>query len=297
MTLIFLIIGSVIIIPAIIGGITLLLFRNNHHHIKKTQNTPALLFHSVTDKSFIDQSHITTDKLTDFLSYLQNQNYKTLTAYESTLLSEEQIDSSTSYVALIFDDGFENFYTKAFPILEQNTMKASIFIVVNCIDLYSSWDVYKPNKQLSKGQIRLISDAGHEIGSHTLTHPDLVLLPDKEIKHELSESKKRLEDITGKPVTSLSFPFGSWNMRVWNLAREYGYDAAVAYRDHAKIIHPIIPVTGVYAFDTVEDILEKIEKRHPFSPVHAVSAVMPHFAKGTPVWKFRKMYNIFNSFR
>jgi peptidoglycan/xylan/chitin deacetylase (PgdA/CDA1 family) len=130
-----------------------------------------------------------------------------------------------------------------------------------------------------------------------MTHADLRMLYDKELYHELSESKKLLEDITGIPVRTISFPFGSLNKRVWEHAKKCGYEAAVAYRNHKQAKLPIFPITGVYKFDTVEDIIEKIEQRQTFSNARARSAVMPHFAKGTAVWKFRKTYSVFNVFR
>lgn len=287
------------VVPLITG--TLLLFMNSTKSKKpihsNSSRTAVLLFHSVSDKSLTEQSHVTTNTFKRLLSYIHKQKYRTLTAYETALFPDNKIDTSASYISLIFDDGFENFYTNAIPLLEQFNIRASVFIVAGSIDSYSSWDIYKPQKQLSKEHIRSISKDGHEIGSHTLSHPDLVLLSDKEITHELSESKKILEDITGTPVKSLSFPFGSWSMRVWNIAKECGYEAAVAYRKHNRATPPIIPATGVYAFDSAEDIIEKIEKKQAASNAIQRSLIMPHFAKGTPVWKFRKTYNIFNYFR
>ena len=299
MTLIIKLIIWLFILPLILGTLIILIHSVKRNISNHSNNNlfPALLFHSVSDKSPIDQSHITPNKFKQFLSYLIKHNYKTLTAYEMAVLSNDKIDPSESYVSLIFDDGFENFYTNVMPLLEQFNFKVSVFPVASSIGSHTSWDIYKPKKHLSKEQIQKISDAGHEIGSHTLSHPDLVLLSEKEIVHELSESKKILEDIIGKNVTSLSFPFGSWNMRVWNIAKKCGYNAAVAYGKHAKATLPIIPVTGIYAFDSLEDIIEKLERKHAPSNTQIRSLIMPHFAKGTPVWKFRKNYNIFNFFR
>lgn len=287
------------ILPLLTGTVVVFLYALKRINTVPSSNNqpPALLFHSVSDKSPIDQSHITPYKFKQFLSYLNKHNYKTLTAYEMAVLSNDKIDPSESYVSLIFDDGFENFHTNVIPLLEQFNFKAAVFPVATSIGSHTSWDIYKPKKHLSKEQIQKISDAGHEIGSHTLSHPDLVLLSENEIIHELSESKKILEDIIGKPVTSLSFPFGSWNMRVWNSAKKCGYTAAVAYGKHAKATLPVIPVTGIYAFDSLEDIIEKLERKHALSNTQIRSLIMPHFAKGTPVWKFRKNYNIFNFVR
>ncbi len=298
MTLFFYILIGICILPLLIGVIALVTLsrgRSSPGGRIRTCPIPVLLFHSVTEASSVEQSTITKVTLEQLLSYLHTNGYTTRTVYDTAQHPEESGDSPQ--VALIFDDGFENFYTLALPLFAHHACKASIFPVVNSLDTYSSWDTYAPQKQLSKEQVRLIAEAGHEIGSHTLTHPDLVLLSEKDLLHELSESKKILEDITGKAITSLSFPFGSWNKRVWQCAQECGYKAAVAYRKHRAAIPPILPATGVYAFDTCKDIIEKIEKKHTFSNTSTRSAIMPHFAKGTPMWKFRGSYDIVNFFR
>ncbi|MGD9201554.1 MAG: polysaccharide deacetylase family protein, partial [Chitinispirillia bacterium] len=190
-----------------------------------------------------------------------------------------------------------NFYTTVFPLLEKYRIKASVFPVVNCINDYYLWDIYKPKKHLSQIQIQEISDAGHEIGSHTLSHPDLTFLSDKDIIHELLESKKNLEDLTGKPVLTISFPFGSWNSRIWSIASDLGYEVGIVYRNRIYNSSSFISPTGIYAFDSINDIVEKIERANLLSPVHSRDIIMPHFARGTSVWKYRKSYNILNYFK
>lgn len=299
MAILFYLILFIIVLPLLSGIIAMLL------HAKKKRSTatdnvqivPSLLFHSVTKKSTFDQSHVTTEKFKKVISYLNNNNYTTLTAYETAHSNRVGKDENNKTVSLIFDDGFEDFFTNAFPILQEYNLNGSVFPVVDSIGDKLLWDVYAPKKCLSKKQITTIADAGHEIGSHTLSHADLRMLSDKDLDNELSISKKILEDITGKPVRTISFPFGSWNNRVWEWAQKCGYQAAVAYRNHAQAFRPIIPITGVYNFDSVSDIIEKIEERKIYSNTRARSAAMPHFAKGTPMWKFRRIYSVFNAFR
>jgi peptidoglycan/xylan/chitin deacetylase (PgdA/CDA1 family) len=175
-------------------------------------------------------------------------------------------------------------------------MRATVFPIVGCTQVTVAWDVYAPKKHLSKEQLKIISNAGHEIGSHTMTHPDCVLLSAEKLRDELIDSKKILEDIIQKPVQSISFPSGSWNARVWDCARECGYITGVVYRKHSRTLDSMIPAIGVYAFDSVEDIIEKVGKKKQYSHACARSIIMPHFAKGTSVWKYRSEYRILNIF-
>jgi peptidoglycan/xylan/chitin deacetylase (PgdA/CDA1 family) len=50
-----------------------------------------------------------------------------------------------------------------------------------------------------------------EIGAHTLTHPVLSSLPPDQQEHEIAGSKRRLEDLTGRSVTSFAYPYGKKN--------------------------------------------------------------------------------------
>lgn len=93
-------------------------------------------------------------------------------------------------------------------------------------------------------------------------------------------------------MTSLSFPFGQWNKRIWEKAKSIGYTSATAYAKRIKSEPGVLPLWGVYSFDSVEDVLDRVEGPAPFSHATARGFLMPHFAKGTPIWKFRKNYAV-----
>lgn len=296
MNIVYIIALYCIFIPLSTGSIVLFL---SYIKRKKNKNTSplssSLLFHSIADKRQNDQSHISKKTFAMLIANIKKKEYTTITG--SDLLSpRKSVNQSEKKIALVFDDGFENVFTNAFPLMQEYSIKSNVFPIVDSIGKFSSWDIYKSQKHMSKEHVRKISDAGHEIGSHSLTHQDLVLISHKEAEYELSESKKILEDITGREIVSISFPWGSWNKRTWDLALQCGYKIAFAYRGHSQATFPVIPVTGVYSFDSVSDIIEKIEMRHSFSNTIARSLIMPHFARGTALWKFKKNYNIMHLF-
>lgn len=83
---------------------------------------------------------------------------------------------------------------------------------------------------MSWDQIRELSDAGHEIGSHTLSHP---LLPDCEtskIATEIVESRSRLRTLVGTEIASFCYPNGSYDDRCIEQARVAGYECSVTTR-------------------------------------------------------------------
>jgi peptidoglycan/xylan/chitin deacetylase (PgdA/CDA1 family) len=177
----------------------------------------GLLFHVITSRQLAHFSHFSPEKFTRFIETLVRQKTGTATVKEALTTAK-----ASRTVVITFDDGFESFHTQAFPILQTFCIKATIFPIAAFVGHSSKWDALPLQQHLTKAQIREISDCGHEIGSHSMTHADLTMLPMEDLKRELRDSKMILEDITGKPVTSISFPFGSWNKRVWETAQFLG---------------------------------------------------------------------------
>jgi len=193
---------------------------------------------------------------------------------------------------MTFDDGFESFYALALPILERYKFAITIFPVAGYLGKRSTWDTLPPQVHLTKEHVREIAACGHEIGSHTMTHANLTLLSDADLADELVHSKLLLEDVTGKPVTSISFPFGQWNKRVWSAAQKAGYSSATSYAYRAISEPGIVPLWGIYSFDSVQEVIERSVLSRRFSNAVARGCIMPHFAKGTPLWKFRSNYAV-----
>jgi peptidoglycan/xylan/chitin deacetylase (PgdA/CDA1 family) len=115
-----------------------------------------------------------------------------------------------------FDDGHVSNHALALPILRDLGLKATFFITVGRIGDGTTMDW---------PQIRALRDAGMEIGSHTMTHRPPSTLNDDEMRYELSESRRVLEDGLGVPVHSISSPTGFFNVRMSAIAQEVGYRA------------------------------------------------------------------------
>ena len=80
---------------------------------------------------------------------------------------------------------------------------------------------------MDEAQIRKLSQAGNEIGSHTVTHPDLANLSGTKVKTELEKSKSDLENLTGQKVISLCYPSGKFSSAVEKSLENAGYKIAV----------------------------------------------------------------------
>ena len=128
------------------------------------------------------------------------------------------------FVAITFDDGNEDFYTNAWPLLQKYQVKSSIYIMSGV----------RGDNYLSQEQIKELSETDLvEVGSHTVWHPYLTKITSQEIESELSKSKTDLEILIGKDVTILCYPFGLYNDEVKEIAKSVGYVAGLTFDQDA----------------------------------------------------------------
>ena len=97
---------------------------------------------------------------------------------------------------------------------------------------------------LSWGEVREMSDLGIAFGAHTVSHPILTNLPLEQAKHEITQSKKDIEEKLGQPVTAFAYPNGGprdFNSHIASLVKESGFLCAVT-----AIPHWITPKANIY---------------------------------------------------
>jgi len=107
-------------------------------------------------------------------------------------------------VTLTFDDGFEENVDTALPVLANHGFLATYCFATQFLE----------GQPDNIAKARRIAQAGHEICSHTVTHPFLTRLSDSDLTYELSHSKDVLESIMGQTVTSFASPYGDYNEHV-----------------------------------------------------------------------------------
>lgn len=120
-------------------------------------------------------------------------------------------------------------YLKKVPDAERLATLARWRDEMGVADVVSSSGLHRP---MDWSHVKVLSDAGIEIGSHTVTHPVLSRISDADqLRWELKASKEAIEAHTGQPVLSLAYPTGgqSFNDQVIALAKEAGYRFAFTY--------------------------------------------------------------------
>lgn len=166
------------------------------------------------------------------------------------LTPEQFFEESTPGVLLTFDDGLNNNFEVALPILEQFEAPGLFFVTTQHVDEPANWlDYYRElaidewgslaNVPAALGQHfyngvsagRLRDVAAHPlvtIGGHTASHPFLTKCSDRELAFELAESRRRLQQITGRPIATFAYPTNDYDRRVALAVRAAGYKAAFA---------------------------------------------------------------------
>ena len=141
----------------------------------------------------------------------------------------EAVGAGKCGFCVTFDDGFRNVFERALPILQMRGLRAMQFIVAGLIGGEDAWDRAigePPQALMDEGMIREWLAAGHEIGSHTLTHPHLPALPREQARAEIVDSKRRLEDRFGVPIKHFCYPYGDQDEFVRETVAEAGYLSA-----------------------------------------------------------------------
>ncbi len=177
---------------------------------------PILLYHGISecreDGIFDPFYAMPAALLRAQINWLRSNGY--LTVPLDSLLSASP-PPEYSFIITV-DDGLRSMYTHIFPVLKDAGYQAIIFPVTARIGK-SGWVNWRELDEMHRG--------GMELGSHSVTHANLAGLSRKQLKSELEDSKKLLEDRLGVRVRYLSLPGGYGSSLVRLLAQEVGYEA------------------------------------------------------------------------
>ncbi|MEW6681746.1 MAG: polysaccharide deacetylase family protein [Nitrospirota bacterium] len=144
------------------------------------------------------------------MSWLRDHGYQIISLGQAVgLLSGRSADRvgarDSKYAVITFDDGFEDVYTDAFPILARYESTATLFLPTAFISDTNT--TVMDRRFLSWSQVRDLIKAGITVGSHTVTHKYLAELSRSQGEDEIRRSKETIEDRTGAPVDTFSVPY------------------------------------------------------------------------------------------
>lgn len=193
---------------------------------------PILLYHRVVKSTIKDSVvgiYVTEEKFDEQLAHLQKSKFRTITFFDvhNALKGDKALSSKN--IILTFDDGYEDNYSSAFPLLKKYNFTAVIFLVTGHES--NTWDVSKNEpdaKLLSKQQVLEMYDYGIEFGAHTLNHANLTEIPENLVLKEIYNSKIYLAKELKIPVISFAYPYGECNKVTKEAVKSFGFEFGVA---------------------------------------------------------------------
>ncbi|MFH1258638.1 MAG: polysaccharide deacetylase family protein [Elusimicrobiota bacterium] len=199
---------------------------------------PLLMYHKigpVPKNSRLKKLWVTPEQFERQLGYLSSAGYRPV----SFNLLEKHLQGRANLplkpVIVTIDDGYENNYTYALPLLQKFGFQATIFLVTETIGQTNLWHDPQSEERLPMlnwEQIREMKLKGIEFGSHTLTHPNLEKCDREKIINEITQSKKILEENLKQKVNVFSYPYGggAFSPEIQQIVQEAGYTFACAIR-------------------------------------------------------------------
>lgn len=191
-----------------------------------------LLYHQVADISPERDPlrlSVTPDLFDQQMRFLFRHGYvcMPLVTAVKTQLQGGELPAGT--FAITFDDGYQDNYEQAFPILNKYGFTATIFLVPDRVGKLTKWWGVDENQGfplMSWETIRRVAEDGIDFGSHTRTHALLDELDDEQVADELRTSKEIIEGQIGKPVELFAFPYEKSSPRLQREVERQGYLAA-----------------------------------------------------------------------
>ena len=201
---------------------------------KKKYEVPVVMYHRVINKSEnegIHGTYIYENIFREHMKYLKDNNFSVITFEDLNNIGwRNRFDKNKKYIIITFDDGYVDNYELAFPILKEFNFKATIFLMGE--STYNEWDVKADGEKsfplMSVEMIKEMQDYGIEFGAHTFNHPKLNKLSNDEIKHQIVDVKKPLEEKIGREIITFAYPYGILNDYAKKMVEEAGYTFGVA---------------------------------------------------------------------
>jgi len=202
--------------------------------IRRPQYQNRILYYHSVHPSAVD-SH-KPDLFRKQLLWLKDNGYRSVLIRDvPSLIMKDHNKNARPWVAITFDDGYQDNVQYALPIIAELGFVATFFVVAGMVQsgtAAESSEGYRlcPSRLMMNVQdLQTLVNEGMEVGSHTMTHQMMtrVLARSPEsAEYELAESKKILEDVVGNQVSSFSYPNGqrgAFSSETGALIKAHGY--------------------------------------------------------------------------
>jgi peptidoglycan/xylan/chitin deacetylase (PgdA/CDA1 family)/SAM-dependent methyltransferase len=202
--------------------------------VRNTYGLPILVYHRVALTGAPDMApfRVTPEAFAEQLRYLREAGFYSVTLedWQAAMAARRPLPGRA--ILITFDDGFQDFYEYAYPLLKKYGFSATVFLVSGLIGRSNLWDAAYGEEVTLMGwqEIRQLRDEGVKFGSHSASHRFLTSLTAKEIRQEGMQSRTLLEQGLGVPVTAFAYPYGEFDAIVEDAIGACNYTAALSLK-------------------------------------------------------------------
>jgi peptidoglycan/xylan/chitin deacetylase (PgdA/CDA1 family) len=232
------------------------------------QRVTVLMYHRVGEalNDWERRYCIAPDRFASHMKALQRRGMNPCTVEDFVAWLGGQAALPDGAFVLTFDDGFLGVYEHAFPVLSAMGWPATVFLVSGLLGKQDQWTASenpggKTYPLLGLREINEMARAGFSFHSHSRTHPDLRALPRHLLTEELAGARHDLEDLLGRAVPCLAYPYGRFDETVLEATRACGYAAAFSTQPgfNRRDVDPYrIRRLDIYGTDTASALLRKV---------------------------------------
>jgi len=231
--------------------------------IARVLQVPILMYHYISEAPAESgrvrrDLSVPPDRFREHLRMLHEAGYETVSLRQLVLALQVGQPLPPNPIIITFDDGYRDNYTNAFPILKDEGMRGSFFVITGALDQdqpeYLSWDM-----------VVEMHAAGMEIGSHSYAHVDLAGQSDDYLIFQLLGSREAIEARINEPVRVFCYPSGSYDDHTIDVLKRTNYWAAVTVgygvEQRSDSLYELqrIRVRGT---DSAADLLRRITAAH-----------------------------------
>lgn len=229
-----------------------------------TRILPVLMYHRIgTCPGGDPRLWVSEEAFSRHLQWIRRRGLRTLSLDEAYECFRTR-SGSAGALLITFDDAFAETLDTAAALLRQHQMRGATFVPAGLLGQTTTLNAEgESTERVAGGRIvdeaglRKWVEAGHEVGSHSLTHRDLTTTGPEAVRREVEGSKQLLEEVLDRPVRDFCYPFAHHDLRARRMVAEAGYRAAYAGEPPTLDLFAL-PRMMVYPDDSEQRLARKL---------------------------------------